>query len=254
MVPAALEALEKNNKIVFLIEVFYRLGYFAYMGRYAGKFITLEGGEGSGKTRLTPLLVEFLRGKGQNVFPLREPGGTKISEQIREVIKLFGDDKMNTVTRALLFQAARAQIVQEAIMPRLELGEIVVCDRFFDSTYAYQGYGDGIDLDLLHSLTKLVTKGLTPDITVLLDVKPEIGLARRSSAGGVDAFDAAPIEYHWRVNQAYRMMAKEESGRWIVVDANKPKEEVQQELFEKVIRRLEPSRTVEGNIRGNERF
>jgi dTMP kinase len=223
------------------------------MSRYAGKFITLEGGEGSGKTRLTPLLVEFLRERNYTVFPLREPGGTKISEEIREIIKHFGDDKMNTVTRALLFQAARAQIVQEAIIPRLELGEIVVCDRFFDSTFAYQGYGDGIDLHLLRSLTKLVTKGLTPDITVLLDVDPEIGLARRSSAGGVDAFDSAPIEYHWRVNQAYRMMAKDEPNRWIVVDANKSIELVQEALFTKVINRLEPWHKIEGNFRSVER-
>jgi len=128
------------------------------MSRYAGKFITIEGGEGSSKTRLTPVLVDHLRQNGHEVYPLKEPGGTKISEEIREVIKQFGDSKMNTVTRALLFQAARAQIVEEAIMPRLERGEIVVCDRFYDSTFAYQGYGDGIDLNLLQSLTNLVTR------------------------------------------------------------------------------------------------
>lgn len=170
----------------------------------------MRGGEGSGKTKSIPHLIEFLRGKGHTVFPLREPGGTQISEQIREIIKQFGDDKMNKATRALLFQAARAQIVQEAILPRLEEGQIVVCDRFYDSTFAYQGYGDGIDLSLLHSLTKLVTKGLTPDLTVLLDVEAETGLSRRKAAGGVDAFDSEPIEYHWRINDAYRMMAKEE--------------------------------------------
>lgn len=224
------------------------------MSRYSGKFITLEGGEGSGKTSLAPLLVEFLREKGLPVFPLREPGGTEISEEIRDIIKNFDiGGKMNMVTRALLFQAARAQIVQEAIMPRLELGQIVVCDRFFDSTFAYQGYGDGIDLGLLRSLTNLVTNGLTPDITVLLDVEAEIGLSRRKKAGGVDGFDSAPVEYHWRINDAYRMMAKEEPYRWIIVDANRNIDEVRKDLFQKVINRLGPWRGVEGGLRSNER-
>lgn len=223
------------------------------MSRYAGKFITIEGGEGSGKTRLTPALVEYLRRNGHEVYPLREPGGTKISEEIRETIKQFGDNRMNTVTRALLFQAARAQIVEEAIMPRLERGEVVVCDRFYDSTYAYQGYGDGISLELLRSLTKLVTKGLTPDITVLLDVEAETGLARRANAGGVDGFDSAPLEYHLRVNYSYRIMAKEEPYRWVVVDANRPIELVQEDLLLRVSSRLGPSRSIEGGPMNKER-
>lgn len=202
---------------------------------------------------MTPILVEHLRQKGHEVYPLREPGGTKISEEIREVIKQFGDARMNTTTRALLFQAARAQIVEEAIMPRLGRGEIVVCDRFYDSTFAYQGHGDGIDLSLLRSLTNLVTKGLTPDITVLLDVEAEIGLARRTSAGGIDGFDSAPLEYHLQINQSYRMMAKEEPHRWIVVDANRSIELVQEDLLQGVDSRLGPWRSIEGNQFGRER-
>lgn len=222
------------------------------MGRYPGKFITLEGGEGSGKTSLVPHLTEFLRERGYKVYPMREPGGTVIGEQIRQVIKSYGDAKMNTVARALLFQSARAQIVDEVVLPRLSQGEIVVSDRFSDSTIAYQGYGDGIDLALLTSLTRIVTQGLIPDITVLLDVEPSVGLSRRMTAGGVDGFDSLPIDYHERVNRAYRMLANE-SERWITIDANRVFEEVKADLFRLIVGRLELWSGQEGTSRRIER-
>lgn len=213
----------------------------------------MRGGEGSGKTSLTPHLVEFLREQGHIVFAMREPGGTIISEEIREIIKTLGDEKMNKTTRALLFQAARAQIVEEVVKPRLDLGQIVICDRYFDSTFAYQGYGDGLDLRFLDSLTKVVTQGIIPDITVLFDVEAEIGLSRRKKAGGIDGFDAMPLEYHQRINAAYRMMAREERGRWLVINANAEIDEVKQELLRSVVNRLAMRGNIEGGKRSAER-
>ena len=143
-------------------------------------FITLEGPEGSGKTSQLPALVEYLREKGYTIFPTREPGGTSIGEQIREVIHDLKNVEMHPRTETLLYQAARAQIVEEVFKPRLAAGEVVISDRYYDSTIAYQGYGHQQDLGQVRALVKYATGGLTPDLTILLDVDIETGLKRKT--------------------------------------------------------------------------
>src|SRR5512143_964062 len=142
-------------------------------------FITLEGPEGSGKTSHISHLVEFLRAKGYSVFQTREPGGTSIGEQIRAVIHDLKNEEMHPRTETLLYQAARAQIVEEVIKPRLAQGEIVISDRYYDSTIAYQGYGHQQNLEQVRALVKYATGGLVPDLTLLLDVDVEVGLQRK---------------------------------------------------------------------------
>ena len=194
-------------------------------------FITLEGPEGSGKTSHIPPLVEYLREKGHVVFPTREPGGTSISEQIREVIHDLKNVEMHPRTETLLYQAARAQIVEQVIKPRLQAGEIVISDRYYDSTIAYQGYGHQQDLEQVRALVKYATGGLVPDLTVLLNVDVEVGL-RRKKKNGVEwnRMDAHEIEFYRRVHAGYLEMVKQESGRWMVVDAGQEWGSVQEEL------------------------
>src|SRR5687768_12926312 len=146
-------------------------------------FITLEGPEGSGKTSHIPPLVEYLRAKGHIVFPTREPGGTSISEQIREVIHDLKNVEMHPRTETLLYQAARAQIVEQVIQPRLQAGEIVISDRYYDSTIAYQGYGHQQDLEQVRALVKYATAALTQELSVLLIYDVEIGLRRKKKNG-----------------------------------------------------------------------
>jgi dTMP kinase len=193
-------------------------------------FITLEGPEGSGKTSHVPHLVEFLREKAYVVFPTREPGGTTIGEQIREVIHDLQNVEMHPRTETLLYQAARAQIVEQVIKPRLADGEIVISDRYYDSTIAYQGYGHQQDLEQVRSLVTYATGGLVPDLTVLLDVDIEEGLRRKKKDNEWNRLDAYTVEFHQRVRKGYHEMVKAEPNRWAVVDAGQKWEDVQQEL------------------------
>ncbi len=197
-------------------------------------FITLEGPEGSGKTSHLPHLVEFLREQGYTVFPTREPGGTSIGEQIREVLHSLKNAEMHPRTETLLYQAARAQIVEEVFRPRLKTGEIVLSDRYFDSTIAYQGYGHGQDLEQVRQLVRYATGGLTPDLTILLDLEVEIGLQRKSKQQEWNRLDAYTVDFHKRVRAGYLELVKAEPARWKVVDSNRPWEAVQAEL-QKVI-------------------
>ncbi|MBT3315613.1 MAG: dTMP kinase, partial [Anaerolineae bacterium] len=161
-------------------------------------FITLEGPEGSGKTSHIPHLVEFLREKGYNVFPTREPGGTSIGEQVREVLHDLKNTEMHPRTETLLYQAARAQFVEEVIRLRLEAGEIVISDRYADSTLAYQGFGHEQNLDEVRALISYATGGLKPDMTILLDLDVEIGLARKTNGDEWNRLDAYTMEFHQR--------------------------------------------------------
>src|SRR5512135_2178616 len=184
-------------------------------------FITLEGPEGSGKTSHLPSLVEYLREKGYTVFPTREPGGTSIGEQIRGVIHDLKNVEMHPRTETLLYQAARAQIVEEVFKPRLAAGEVVISDRYYDSTIAYQGYGHQQDLDQVRALVKYATGGLTPDLTVLLDVDIETGLKRKTQNGSEwNRLDAYTVDFHQRVRNGYLEMVRLEPSRWVVVDAS----------------------------------
>jgi dTMP kinase len=201
-------------------------------------FITLEGPEGSGKTSHIPALVEYLRDKGYSVFPTREPGGTSIGEQIREVIHDLKNEEMHPRTETLLYQAARAQIVEQVFKPRLEASEIVISDRYYDSTIAYQGYGHQQDLEQVRALVKYATGGLVPDLTILLDVDVEEGLRRKKKDNEWNRLDAYTLEFHQRVHAGYAEMVKQEPNRWVVVDANRSWEEVQEELRMAILGRL----------------
>jgi dTMP kinase len=198
-------------------------------------FITLEGPEGSGKTSHIPPLVEYLREKGFTVFPTREPGGTSIGEQIREVIHDLQNVEMHPRTETLLYQAARAQIVEQVIKPRLADGEIVISDRYYDSTIAYQGYGHQQDLQQVRALVKYATGGLNPDLTVLLDVDVEEGLRRKKKDNEWNRMDAYTVEFHRRVRAGYLEMVQAEPGRWVVVNAGKEWQAVQDHLREKIM-------------------
>lgn len=201
-------------------------------------FITLEGPEGSGKTSHIPTLVEYLRGKGYIVFPTREPGGTSIGEQIREVIHDLKNAEMHPRTETLLYQAARAQIVEQVFKPRLAAGEIVISDRYFDSTLAYQGYGHQQDLEQVRTLVKYATGGLVPDLTVLLDLDIEVGLGRKKKDNEWNRLDAYTVEFHQRVRAGYLEMVRQEPNRWVVVDAGWEWESVQGELMKVIEERL----------------
>ena len=201
-------------------------------------FITLEGPEGSGKTSHIPPLVEYLREEGHTVFPTREPGGTSIGEQIREVIHDLKNVEMHPRTETLLYQAARAQIVEQVFKPRLKAGEIVISDRYYDSTIAYQGYGHQQDLEQVRALVKYATGGLVPDLTILLDVEVEEGLRRKKKDNEWNRLDAYTVEFHQRVHAGYSEMVKQEPYRWVVVDANEKWGDVQEELRIVVLGRL----------------
>ncbi len=205
-------------------------------------FITLEGPEGSGKTSHVPALVEYLREKGYRVFPTREPGGTSIGEQVRQVIHDLKNVEMSPRTETLLYQAARAQIVDQVIRPRLAAGEIVLSDRYADSTIAYQGYGHQQDLEQVKALVKYATGGLMPDLTVLLDIDVEAGLKRKTQNGAEwNRLDAYTVEFHQRVRQGYLAMVKAEPGRWVLIDASPAWDAVQKELRSAVLKRLTKS-------------
>jgi len=202
-------------------------------------FITLEGPEGSGKTSHIPPLVEYLRENGHVIFTTREPGGTSISEQVREVIHDLKNNEMHPRTETLLYQAARAQIVEEVIKPRLASGEIVLSDRYYDSTIAYQGYGHQQDLEQVRALVRYATGGLVPDLTILLDVDVEEGLQRKKKNNAEwNRMDDHAIQFYQRVRAGYLVMVQQEPKRWVVVDSSRKWESVQDELRKVIEGRL----------------
>lgn len=198
-------------------------------------FITLEGPDGSGKSLQVPMLAEFIRQRGYEVLTTREPGGTSIGDQIRQVIMKLGNTSMHPRTEILLFCAARAQIVEEVLKPALARGVVVISDRYADSTLAYQGYGHGVNLDDLRQLLAFVTGGLKPDLTLLLDVDATVGLQRRQTSGGEwNRLDAYALDFHKRVRDGYHELAKADPQRWETIDAGQSPEMVQSAI-QKVI-------------------
>lgn len=216
----------------------------------ASLFITLEGGEGSGKTTHAHLLYQYLRDEGYAVVLTREPGGTRISDEVRKILLDPENTDILPLTEILLFSAARAQLSDEFIRPHLEEGHIVICDRYADSTMAYQGYGLGLDLDRLRSITDFATGGLKPDLTLYLDLPVEMGLRRRLGTINSPSFsipetqlalfnkwdrlDRKEVEYHRRVQQGYEELMRAEPERWHRIDANRSLEEVQADIRKKV--------------------
>lgn len=201
-------------------------------------FITLEGPEGSGKTRQLAELVEFLRQEGFPVLATREPGGTPIGDQIRDVLSNLDNTAMQPRTEILLFQASRAQLVDQVILPCLRDGGIVVCDRYADSTLAYQGYGHRVNLEQLRAIVHFATQGLKPDLTLLLDIDVRKGLERKASGGEWNRLDAYDLEFHERVRQGYLELAGNEPERWEIIDAYRAFGTVQAEIRSAVMRRL----------------
>lgn len=197
-------------------------------------FITLEGPEGSGKTTQIKELTEFLENAGYTVLATREPGGTSIGNQIRKVLFDLQNTEMQPRTEILLFQASRAQLVEQVIKPALAASTIVLCDRYADSTIAYQGYGHRVDLDHLKSIVNFATGGLKPDLTLLLDVDVVEGLQRRTDDGNWNRLDAYEIAFHKRVRAGYHELANEDPDRWAIIDAGQPPEDVQGAIQETV--------------------
>lgn len=183
--------------------------------------MTLEGPEGSGKTVVARRLVEELARRGVRAQLTREPGGTKLGERVREILlgRATGELALDPRADALLFNAARAQLVAEVIRPALDAGDVVVSARYADSTLAYQGYGAGLPIAELRSIAAVATGGLQPDLTILMDVEPEIGIGRKSGAAR-NRFEAFDMAFHRRVREGFRRLAAEEPARWRVVDSN----------------------------------
>ncbi len=220
--------------------------------QYPGYFITLEGPEGCGKSSQKQPLIEMLEQKGLTVCFTREPGGTPIGEQIRAVIISLQNTEMHPRTEGLLFQAARAQIVEQLIRPRLQQGEVVISDRFFDSTFAYQGYGHGQKISDIKMLTEYATGGLVPDLTVLMDVDVEVGLNRKGKSVEWNRLDAFARDFHQKVRDGYLEMARQDPNRWVIIDANQSVEEVSRDFKREIENKLIFNGLIEGNKGGAE--
>jgi dTMP kinase len=201
-------------------------------------FITFEGSEGSGKTSHILPLAEFLRSLGYAVFTTREPGGTPIGDRVRSILLDLQHTEMHRRTEILLLQASRAQLVEQVIRPHLQEGQVVLCDRFADSSLAYQGYGYGIDPEQLRPLVEFATCGLKPDLTLLLDVDVEEGLRRKARGSEWNRLDAYTVDFYQRVRQGYFELVRFDPGRWVIVDANRPLDQVEEEIRRVVGERL----------------
>lgn len=203
------------------------------------RLITLEGPEGSGKSTQLRLLQEHLAQRGVRVLATREPGGTRIGEQVRAVLHDVGNAAMRPETEVLLYSAARAQLVAEVIRPALAAGTVVLCDRYVESTLAYQGYGRGLDLTTLRRITGFATGGLQSDLVIYLDLPVEVGLERKRLAheqeqGEFTRMDQQELAFYERVRAGYLTMAAQEPGRWCVLDAQQPVESLQAEIRQRV--------------------
>jgi dTMP kinase len=193
------------------------------------KFITFEGSEGCGKSTQSEMLFSYLKAKGAKVIYLREPGGVKLSEMIRTIL-LDPKSKISAQAETLLYMAARAQVVEEIIKPALEAKKIVVCDRFLDSTIAYQGYGLGIDIKVIKSMGNFATGGITPDLTIFLDLPVESGLKHRHNCK--DRIEQRSMSYHEKVRKGYLALAKQEPRRIRIVKVLEDKFKTQDKIRE----------------------
>lgn len=204
-------------------------------------FVTFEGSEGSGKSTQLALLTRRLRGAGFKVVATREPGGTPLGESLRAIV-LGADVVVSAETEAYLMTAARAEHVRRVIIPALESGAVVLCDRFVDSTLAYQGAGRGLPVDELRRIQSLAIGDVWPDLTILLDVPIEEGLRRRADGGDSNRIDREGVEFHQRVADWFRQEAARDPERWCVVDARPAVEVVHEAISDRVLTRLSPGR------------
>ena len=200
-----------------------------------GKFITLEGPDGSGKSSQVADLVQAIEATGFQVVSTREPGGTEIGDQVRQVLMDLSNKSMHPRSEILLFQASRAQIVEQVIQPALAAGKVVLSDRYADSTLAYQGYGHQVDLDELRRIVDFAPGGLKPDLTVLFDLDAQEGLARRDSGGDWNRLDDYDLAFHQRVREGYHQLREEDPARWRTIDAAQSAEAVAADLQRTVL-------------------
>jgi dTMP kinase len=203
-------------------------------------FITFEGGEGSGKSSQAEELRRWLSTQGIPAILTHEPGGTELGEKISDLVKWAQNTDISPMTELLLFNASRAQHVKEVIRPALYEGKAVICDRFDDSTTAYQSYGRGLDLEMVKSINDTATGGLRPNLTVLLDISVKDGLARKSGEK-LDRFEKEDLDFHRKVREGYLKLADEERERWLVIDAMQPKEKICGLIQERLRTLLHPS-------------
>lgn len=202
-------------------------------------FITFEGIDGSGKTTQAQFLSERLKEEGRDCVFLREPGGTEISEKIRAILLDRDHLEMSQLAELFLFSAARTQLVSEVIHPCLESGRIVLCDRFYDSTTAYQGYGRGLDLKAVHKINSVAALGIVPDRTFILDIEiNEIGRRRSPGRRMSDRMETGGTEFYERVRQGYLAIAKAEPKRCVVMNGMKPRQEIHEEIWKSIEKHL----------------
>ena len=202
-----------------------------------GKFVTLEGCEGVGKSTQIRLLREKLDALGVDYVATREPGGSSIAEQIRKIILDADNEEMSDVCEALLYGAARAQHLAEVVLPALEAGKLVLCDRFIDSTFAYQGYAKGLGVELVDALNRISIGTCVPDLTVFLDLEPEAAFARKGGADPGDRLERLGGEFHRRVYEGYRLIAAREPERFVSLRPTGSKYETAEALFDLLVRR-----------------
>jgi dTMP kinase len=196
-------------------------------------FITFEGGEGSGKSLQTRALYRKLNRLDIPAILIHEPGSTVLGEKLTRLLKWARSTSISPTTELMLFNASRAQLLDEVVRPALKTGKIVICDRFTDSTIAYQGYGRGIDIETIKKVNSLATGTLKPDLTMLLDISPEAGFARKTGQEP-DRFEKEDRAFHRRVRKGYLKLAADEPRRWLVIDAALPKEKIKQMIWQKV--------------------
>lgn len=205
-----------------------------------GLFITFEGGEGAGKTTVLTKVEQFLKEKGHALLRTREPGGITIAEKIRTVILDIEHTEMDGRTEALLYAAARRQHLVEKVLPALESGNIVLCDRFIDSSLAYQGYARGLGIDEVNSINEFAIEGHMPDLTIYFDVEPEVGLKRiqADDVREINRLDKEQLEFHYAVKEGYRQVKSRYPERIHTVDANRAINEVTEEVIRVILEQI----------------
>ena len=204
-----------------------------------GKFITFEGGEGCGKTTLIENLKKYLTDNKIDFVATREPGGLKLCEEIRNIVK-YSTEPISIRTELLLFSASRAELVKNFLIPNLNSGKLVICDRFFDSTRVYQGYANGLSDDEVMAITNFATGGLVPDITFYLDLDPKVAFERKGGRDAGDRIEERSLEYHNMVREGYKKIASKEK-RFVVLDATRSREQ----LLEDVVNKLKAENIIE---------
>lgn len=208
-----------------------------------GLFITFEGGEGCGKSTQSRLLLKKLEQQNISVVLTHEPGGTSLGGEIRKLLKEKQRSSISPQAELFLFVASRVQLLAELIRPALEKTKVVICDRFADSTLVYQGYGRGLDLTTVEKVNNMATENIKPDLTILLDMSPEQGLARKRSLK--DRFELEDLSFHHRVREGYLKMAATEPDRWLVIDASLPKGKIAEIIWDRVSKLLLTTRTTQ---------